>query len=264
MTTNNTLHSDLYSLYNIVQGSMILWPKELVIQQLRDFFSKDSMYHFATDHFGFPETPDHTNLPQTAGYTDNLTTRLYINSANRYDVVYYPALIIRHGGATSVPISFNRERANVQWDNLVYEDGYGNIATIPTPSHFIFAGSWEGTITIEVIARDPRTRDDLIELVSLLFTQIACDDMEKNGVGIKPSGVSASAPNETIDRTDTLFKQMVTLQYRSEWRRHIPVRNIIDTINTSIEFGRVDDSTPVAANLTINVQQTLTDIINNL
>lgn len=264
MTTNNTNNSELYSLYDIVQSSMILWPKELVIEQLRDFFSRDSMYHFATDHFGFPQTPDHTNLPETAGYKDNLTTRLYISSAGRYDVVYYPGLIIRHGGATSVPISINRERACIQWDNLVFEDGYGNIKTLPTPASFIFAGSWEGTITIEVIARDPRTRDDLTELVSLLFTQIACDDMEKNGVGIKPGGVSAGGPTETIDRTDTLFHQTITLQYRSEWRRKIPVRHIIDSINTSVEFGRVDNSSPVAANLTINTQQTLTDLINSL
>ena len=264
MTTNNSVHSDLFSLYSIVQSSMILWPKELVIEQLRDFFSRDSTYHFAPDHFGFPQTPDHTNLSQTAGYKDNLTTRLYINAAHRYDVVYYPALIIRHGGATSVPISFNRERANVQWDSLVFEDGYGNIKTFPTPAHYIFAGSWEGTLTIEVIARDPRTRDDLVELCSLLFTQIAADDMEKSGVGIKPSGVSAGAPSESIDRTDTLFKQMVTLQYRSEWRRHIPVKNIIDTINTSIEFGRVDNSTPVSPNLTINTELTLQELLNKL
>lgn len=264
MTTNNTQHSDLYSLYNIVQSSMILWPKELVIESLRDFFSRDSMYHFATDHFGFPQTPSQKDLPNTAGYSDNLTTRLYINSAHRYDVIYYPALIVRHGGATSVPISFNRERACIEWDNLVYEDENGNIKTVPTPVNFIFAGSWEGTLTVEVIARDPRTRDDLVELTALLFTQIACDDLEKNGVGIKPGGVSAGSPNETIDRVDTLFRQTVTLNYRSEWRRLIPIKNIIDTINTSIEFGRVDNSSPVSPNLTIDTQQTFTDLINNL
>lgn len=265
MATNHTAHSDLYHLYNVVQSSMILWPKEQVIQQLKDFFSRDSTYHYATDHFGFPQTPDHTNLPHTAGYTDNLTTRLYINSSHRYDVVYYPALIVRHGGATSVPISINRERANVQWDELVFEDGYGNITTIPTPAHFIFAGAWEGTVNIEVIARDPRARDDLVELVSLLFTQIAADDMEKSGVAIKPGGISASAPTEGLDRTDTLFRQTITLQFHSEWRRHIPIRNIIDSINMSVEFGRIDnDNYPVSPNLTINTEISLTDVINSL
>lgn len=264
MTTNNSINSDLYGIYNLVSSSMIIWPKELVIQQLRDFFSRDSMYHFATDQFGFPKTPNHTNLPNTAGYKDNLTTRLYINSANRYDVVYYPAIIVRHGGASSVPISINREKASVQWGSIVFEDGYGNIKTVPTPLHFIFAGAWEGSINIEIITRDPRSRDDLVELTSMLFTQFAADDMEKSGVAIKPGGITISSPNETIDRTDTLFHQSITLQFRSEWRRQIPVGNIIDTINTSVEFGRVDNSSPVSANLTINTQYTLMDLINNL
>lgn len=264
MATNSATNSDLYAMYNIVQSSMVLWPKEKVAEQLKDFFSRDVKYHYATDHFGFPQTPNHTNLPQTAGYVDDLTTRLYINSAHRYDIIYYPALIVRHGGATSVPISINRERACIQWDTLVFEDGYGNQKTFPTPSYFIFAGAWEGTINIDIITRDPRSRDDLVELVSLLFTQIAADDMEKSGVSIKPGGVSAGAPSETIDRTDTLFKTTVSLQFRSEWRRQIPVGNILDAVNMSIEFGRVDNSTPPAPNLTINTQLTLTDLINNL
>lgn len=264
MTTNNTQRSDLYSMYGIVESSMILWPRELVIEQLRDFFSRDSVYRFSTDHFGFPQTPDHTNLPNTAGYNDSLTTRLFISSSNRYDVVYYPALIVRHAGANSVPISINRERACIEWEDMIFEDGNGNSKIIPIASSYIFAGSWEGSLTIEVIARDPRARDDLVQLVSLLFVQIACDDMEKNGVGIKPNGVSIGSPTEALDRTDTLFKQMVTLNYRSEWKRLIPIKNIIDTINTVVEFGRSDNNSPVSANLSINTTQTFTELINNL
>ena len=264
MTTNNTNHSDLYSLYDFVQSSAVLWPKELVIQHLRSFFSKDSYYHFATDHFGFPQTPDHTGLPNTAGYKDNLTTRLFISNSHRFDVIYYPSIIVRHGGMRSVPISINRERANVEYGTMIYEDSHGNQKMLPYPSHYIFAGAWEGTINIDITTRDPRSRDDLTELVSLLFTQIAADDMERSGVAIKPNGVSGSAGTESIDRADSLFKSTVSLEFRSEWRRHIPVASIIDTINMSIEFGRTDNSSPVAANLTINTQQTLTDLINGL
>lgn len=263
MTTNNSSHSDLYRLYNLVQSSMILYPKELVLAQLRDFFSRDANYHFATDHFGFPQTPDHTNLPQTAGYKDNLTTRVYINQAFRKDLIYYPAILVRHGGATSVPISLNRENACVQWGDMVFEDGYGNITTFPIPEHYIFSGAWEGTINIDVISRDPRTRDDLIELISLLFVDLANADMEKGGIAIKPGGVSAGAPGESIDRTDTLFKQSVTVSFRSEWRRHIPIRNLIDTINLSINFGLIDViDYSVSPNLTINTELSLMDLIN--
>jgi hypothetical protein len=263
MTTNHATHSDLYGLYNIVQSSMVLYPKELITAQLRDFFSRDSNYHFATDHFGFPQTPDQTNLPQSVGYQDNITTRLYINSAHRYDIIYYPAILVRHGGASSVPISLNREATCIQYEDLVFEDGYGNIKTLSMPSSFIFAGAWEGTINVDILARDPRTRDDLVELVSMLFVDLSYEDMKKSGVVIKPSGgITAGVPSETIDRTDPLFKQTIALSYRSEWRREIPIRNIIDVVNISVEFGRITPvEEPIAPNLTINIQETLAQAI---
>src|SRR5258708_24489226 len=112
---------------------------------------------------------------------------------------------------------------------MVFQDGYGNIKTFPTPEHFILAGAWEGSINIDIRARDLRARDDLVDLVSLLFVDVAFNDLVKSGLVIK--GVSSSAPNEFEDRNDHVFAQTVTLQVRSEWRRAIPIANIIDIIN---------------------------------
>lgn len=263
MVTNNSIHTDLYQLYNVVQNNLVLYPKEAIIWQLRDFFSRDSTYHFATDHFGFPQTPNQAGLPPSAGYKDSLTTRLYISAAHRYDVIYYPAIIVKHGGANSVPVSINRETACVQWGNLVFEDGYGNIKLFPTPQNYIFAGAWEGTINIDILARDPRTRDDLVGLVTLLFVDLAFEDMRKAGIIIKPNAITAGSPTESMDRTDVLFKQTISLGYRSEWRRYIPISNIIDTINFSVEFAN-PITAPPDPNLTIHIEETLTDIINNL
>lgn len=260
MVSNNFYKSDLTSLHNVVQNSMTLYPKELVIAQLRDFFSHDHYYHFAKDHFGFPQTPDHTDLPLTAGYADNITTRLFIGESYRFDVIYYPAIIVRHGGSTSVPISINRETAGVKWGEMVFKDGYGNIKVFPTPLHFIFAGAWEGSINIDVMARDLRARDDLVDLISLLFVDIAFNDLVKSGLIVK--GVASGAPSETDDRNDHIFKQTVTLQIRSEWRRSIPIENIIDIINFSIDFSRTDPTIgQIAENLTISTNETLIDML---
>jgi len=263
MVSNNIIRSDLPRIHNIVQNAMIMHPKEMVIATLRDFFSRDSWYHFATDVFGFPETPDHTDLDRTAGLNDNLTTRVFIGEAFRYDIVYYPAIIVRFGGSNYVPISMNRETGSVQWDYVVYEDGYGNSKAYKVPKFFIFAGAWEGSISVDVLARDLRARDDLTELVSLLFTDIAFNDLQKEGIVIK--GVSISSPSETLDRTDMLFKQTITLQIRSEWRRMIPIGNIIEIINMIVEFGRVDvPNYQDALNLRIKTNMNLTEIITNL
>ena len=263
MVTNNFFKSDLYKMHNIVQNAMVLYPKELIIAQIRDFFSRDTYYHYVFDNWGFPQTPDHTDLPVQSGYHDNVTTRLFIGESYRFDVIYYPAIIVRHGGSTSVPISINRETSSVKWGNMVFEDGYGNIKTFPTPEHFIFAGAWEGSINIDIMARDLRARDDLVDLISLLFVDIAFNDLQKSGLIVK--GVSSGAPSETDDRNDHIFRQTVTLQIRSEWRRQIPISSIIEIINMSIEFGRTDpEPGPIAPNLTINTTENLTDLLSKL
>lgn len=263
MTTNNFYRSDLNGIYNVVQNSMTLYPKELVIATLRDFFSRDSYYHYAHDLWGYPQTPDHTNLPQDSGYTDSLTTRVFIGESYRFDVIYYPAIIVRHGGSTSVPISMNRETGVIKWGNLIFQDEYGNMKTFPVPEFFLFAGAWEGSINIDIMARDLRARDDLVDLVSLLFADIAFNDLQKSGLVVK--GVSSGAPTERDDRNDHLFVQTVTLQIRSEWHRHIPISNLIDVINFSVEFSRLPSPPGVVAeNLTINMSDNITDIMAKL
>jgi hypothetical protein len=265
MTSNNIFKSDLYKIHNIVQSSAALYPKELIIATLRNYFADDTYYGFRKDKFGFPETPDLTNTPQNAGnaVNDSSTTRLFIGESYRFDVIYYPAITVRHGGSTYAPISFNREATSIQWDFLTFVDGYGNVKKFRTPNSFIFAGAWEGSINIDIKARDLRSRDDLVDLVMMLFTDVAFEDMRKAGVIVK--GTSLGAPNQEQDRSDWLFTQSITLQIRSEWRRKIPVSNIVDIINTSIQFARTDPTPgPVAANLTINTSQNLSDILKNL
>jgi hypothetical protein len=265
MVTNNFWYSDLPRLHDVVQNNMVLYPKELVVAQLRDFFSHDSFYRYAHDQWGYPKTPDHTDLPQDAGFDNNITTRLFIGESYRFDVVYYPAIIVRHGGSVSVPVSINRETSVFKWGNRVYEDGYGNIAVFPVPEYFIFAGAYEGSINIEIMARDLRTRDDLVDLVSLLFIDIGFNDLQKSGLIV--TGVSSGAPTETDDRNDHIFKQTVSLKIRSEWRRQIPIKDVIEVINVGIEFAYLNPPNPpgpIAQNLTIRTGETLMEQLANL
>lgn len=263
MSTNNFFRSDLPGLNYVVQNSMILFPKEIVIQTLRDFFKHDSYYHYVSDEWGFPKTPDHTDLPPGSGMNDTVTTRLFIGESYRQDIIFYPAIIVRHGGASYTPISFNRERGTVQWDYQIYEDGYGNITKFPVPKHFIFAGAWEGSLSIDVYTRSLPARDNLCELISILFTDIEHNNLEKSGLFIK--GVSAGGVSESDDRNDKLYRQTVTLQFRSEWRRHIPISNVVEVINFAVDFGKVNDPDyPISGNLQINNEQSLVDILAEL
>jgi hypothetical protein len=271
MSSNNFFKSDLQNIYNIVQSSMIVYPKEAILAALKDYFSQDSYYHYSKDQWGFPNTTDHTDLipgsdiPTTgngsAALTDNLiSTRLYIGENYRNDSVFYPAILIKNNGSKYVPVSINRNKGTVQYEDIVYEDSFGHTTTVHRPSCFVTTGAWEGSIIIDVLSRSLRARDDLVETIGMLFTEIAVDSLYDVGVIVKPPNIGS--PMETDDRNDKLFKQSITLDIRTEWRREIPISNIIDIICFTVTFENMSQDPPIPAqNLTINTDVSLLDII---
>lgn len=263
MATNNIFRSDLYKLHGIVQNAMIIHPKEIILATLRDFFSHDSYYHYSKDPWGFPNTTEQVDLPLEAGLFDNSTTRLFIGENYRFDGIFYPAILIKHGGARYVPISINRDTGKVHWQYRTVEDGYGNVETFRVPKCFAFNGAWEGSIIIDVMTRSLTSRDHLVELVGICFTQITFDSLRKGGVIVKP--LSVSPPTEIDDRNDKLFRQTITLEIRTEWEVQKPIGNIVEVINFTMEFGNTENlNAPVAQNLTINTQTTILDVMGSI
>lgn len=258
--TGGLYRSDLYGLFDVIQNTQISFPKELVIGILRDFFSQDSYYHYVRDAYGFPLTPDHTDLPQTAGLQDDTTTRLFISEARRFDVIYYPAIIVRNAGSTYSPIALNRGKESVLNKAIVVVDGYGNESVFVEPTHFLLYGAWDGALQIDIMTRSIRARDDLVELVSLACTDVFFEEFLKAGVLIKR--VSAGSPSEAEDRNDTLYKQSINLDIRSEWRRQIPISNLVDAINICVEFGNVQ-TTPIVTAPNLEIVTTI-DLVSQI
>jgi hypothetical protein len=256
--------TDLYGIYNVVQNTMLRYPKDLIISGLREYFADDSYYHYVRDEWGFPKTPDHTDLEPGAGLYDDATTRLFIGEAYRYDGIYYPALLVRAGSMRYVPISMSRNKGRIDYTNTRFVDGYGNETLFSTPAVFVFDGAWEGQINIDILTRGIRARDDLVELVGIYFAALRPDDFAKAGVAIKPN-VSVGSATEGEDRNDKLYKQTVTLDIRTEWKIEVPIANVLDLINICVDFGKVD-TTPAqyAPNLTINTSIELIDAIQGL
>lgn len=236
MATGNYFKSDLYSIYNIIQTSMIVYPKEMIIATLRDFFSKDSYYRYISDSWGFPNTADNTGLPIDTGINDDLCTRVFIGENYRYNVAFYPAILVKNQGSKSTPLSLNRERGAVKYSTMQYEDGYGNKTEIRTPESFVTAGIWEGSINIDILTRSLRSRDDLLELIGMCFTDLYFESLQYAGIVVKPPSIGS--PSESEDRNDKLFRQSITLDVRTQWERNVPVKNIIDVINFSMEFRK--------------------------
>lgn len=260
MATNSIFKSDLNKLYGLIQSSMIVYPKEIIIQHLRDFFSKDSLYHYVKDEWGFGKKVDQTDLPLGAGMFDNLTTRIHISESHPHDGIFYPFVMVRHSSAKYVPISINRDAGKYETEDRIFEDGYGNRTIFKNPTKFVFEGVFEGSLSIEIAARSPRTRDDVAELISMYLTDIGFDQLYHAGLVIKP--VSIGAPSETQDRNEYVYKVPINIDYRMEWRREIPIGNIVEAILFSITFQNLDDPNSVPAqNLTINTKNSFSDIL---
>jgi hypothetical protein len=272
MSTNNLFKDDLLQLHNVIQSSMLVYPKEIIIATLRDFFSKSAYYHYSKDQWGFANTTDHTDLPPGADLprgpgahpelspTLPLSTRLFIGENYRYDGIYYPAILVKSGGSRYVPISINREQGAVQYETIAYEDGYGNQTDVRRPKSFITAGVWEGSIIIDVLTRSLRARDDLVEAVGMCFTEIHFNSLYDVGLIVKP--ISIGSASETDDRNDKLFRQTITLDIRTEWRREIPISTIIDAIFFTVTFEDLSNpGSPVAQNLTIHTEINVTDLL---
>jgi hypothetical protein len=230
--------TDLFALFNSVQNTQIAYPKELIIATLRDVFSVDTTYHYVRDPWGFPFTPNLTDVSPDAGLHDDKTSRVWIGQNFRKDVIYYPAVVVRSGGSVSEELSINKERDTVLYGTTLVSDGYGNFKQFITPIAMVFAGIWNGTINIDVYSAGVRELDDIIEIVSTTFETWRFDELLRAGVLVKR--ISVGSPSETDDRNSKLFKVTISLDIRSEWRRHIPVENVVDAINICVEIGHTN------------------------
>ena len=262
MSTGTFYYNDLYNIHNIVQNTLVIAPKELLVGVLRDEFSQDSYFRYVRDQWGFPLTPDITDFPQTAGIEDDSTTRLYIGEKYRADNIFYPSILVGTGGFSYTPISFNRNKETVKYSATRILDGYGNETFVTSPTHFVFNGAWEGTLTVDIKAKDPRARDELTEICMMLFSDIRFEELTRAGLLIKKA--SCGSPSEQDDRNDKIYSVTINLDVRGEWRREIPVENIVDVISICVDFGNLQtEPYALAPNLTANTTIELINEITN-
>jgi hypothetical protein len=264
MSTGFNYITDLYDIYYVIQNTMIRYPKDTIISALKEYFSRDSRYHYVRDEFGFAKTPDHTDLKPDAGLNDDLTTRVFIGEYNRYDKIYYPAILVKSQGITQVPLSFSRDVYCVEHETVLYTDDAGNERFVRVPSKFTPQGVWEGSIQIEVQSKGIRERDDLIEIISIFMADINWGNFYKAGISIKQN-LNISGPSEREDRNEKLFSQIITINMRGEWKREIPIQTIVDVISICVDIGNLSRPIPeIAPNIEINSKLDTSDILNVL
>lgn len=253
--------TDLFTLYNYVQNTGHAYIKECIVESLREFFAEDSYYRYVKDEWGFPKTPSQQGLPIDAGLNDNLTTRLYIGEYFRQDVQFFPAILVKSNGYRYVPISMSRNSYSVKYEAILYTDGYNNQKIVHIPKYYEQVGAYTGTIQISILSRSSEARDELRDILMIFFSDTRWNVFANSGIVIN-SISSDGDDGGSEDRNDKLFKTNITLDVRSEFLRQIPIENVVDAINISVEIGDTKkDVYAPALNMTIETSVELAEKI---
>jgi hypothetical protein len=232
MATSHKVYSDLFELANFVRQTAVGQGKNLLIDSLREHFKQDTIYRYSTDAFGFPLTPDLTDLPPDVEETR--TSRIFIGDIFRYDKRYLPSITVRQTSGRYYAVSFNQEGTTRYRVDLVL-DGYGNRSLVKVPTHKVYAGGWDQTLEVTVAAESVLDREELSDIVSSYLIGVARQPLHEAGLFIKT--VSYGGEREEDWANDKIYIQPVTVETFSEWRREIPIDSLVETINFCFEFG---------------------------
>lgn len=234
MATGHRVYSDLFRLSDFVRQTSVSHGKNLIIDALREYFKEDTFYKYRTDAFGFPLTPNMTDLPPDM--QEERTTRIYIGDIFRYDKRYWPAIVTRYSSGRTYHVSFNQEYTTKYRYDLVI-DGYGNKSFIKVPTHTVISGAWDQNFTITIVAESVPDREELTDIVSSFFISKTRQELYESGLFIK--NVDIGAEREDNWGNEKVYLQDLTLQTYSEWRREIPISssNLIETINFCFNMG---------------------------
>jgi hypothetical protein len=232
MATSHRVYSEIFELSDFVKQTAVTQGKNLLIDSLRESFRQDTIYRYSTDAFGFPLTPDLTDLPPDIGETR--TTRIFIGDIFRYDKRYLPSITVRQTSGRYYAVSFNQEGTTRYRVDLVM-DGYGNRSLVKVPTHKVFAGGWDQTFEVLVAAESTNDREELSDIVSSHLIGVARQPLQDAGLFVKT--VSYGGEREETWANDHVYMQPVSVETFSEWRREIPLDSLVEAINFCFEFG---------------------------
>lgn len=235
--------SDIPMLDNIVANVGIMAGRNLIIDILRECFSRDREYSYHNDIWGFPKTPPAKDLDLNAGIDNDKTTRLFIGSVFRYDVSFTPALVVRQTSTTYKPISFNQNRWNIQYETQRIIDGYGNQTFLEVPSRYSFAGLWEQTFEVKIVSKSLEDTITLADIVMISLQHTYRDILQQSGLFIKQVR-SNGEQNENFGAKDPLFSMTISIDALSEWRREIPISNLVERIQFCFNFDNTLNDVP--------------------
>lgn len=236
---DHRVFSNFFSDNHVIQQVCIVQPKNLFIDVLRRRFALDNLYTYRMDEFGFPLTPD-----LTGGDIDSEnTTKILISDVYRYDVKFYPAVVVKTAGGSYKPISFN-QNATIKYRKDVVQNNFGQNIITKTPTHRVYAGMWENNFDITVYSESHSELEEITEIILSELQFVSWNELRANGIFIQ--GTNFSAENAEPYANDYIYSHTISLRTLTEWRAEIPLDNVIEKIVFYFDSTR----TPIQPNAT--------------
>lgn len=226
--SDHYVSSDYYKENFVTQQSLMKHPKNLLVDCLRHYFSFDSVFTYRQDEYGFPLTPDMSG----ESYETDVSTKILISDGYRYEVKFFPALVVKANGGSYKPISFN-QNGTIKYRTDIIEDQYGGRQQISTPTHRVYAGAWDLNMEVQILADSHTELIELVDICAMILQYSAWQELRSQGLLIKTLSVSSENAEQYIN--DFIYSQNITLNCRSEWRVEIPIDNLVEKMVLNIE-----------------------------
>jgi len=176
------------------------------------------------DSYGFPKTRDLTGIEVDS----EETTQILISDIFRYEVKFYPAIIIKNSGGKYHPISFNQNGTLKYRKDREEDADTGLITEMLTPSHRVYAGAWDMNFDVTVYSESQSELEELVDMVTMILTYVVWNELRANGLFI--NNVSIGGENAEPYANDYVYNQTISISTFSEWRVEIPIDNIIEKL----------------------------------
>jgi hypothetical protein len=225
---DHIVYSSFFADNYVVQQTAIVHPKALLIDGLRKIFQNDSVFTYRDDEYGYPLTPDLTGLDVDS----ELTTKILISDTFRYEVKFFPAILIKSNGGSYKPISFN-QNMTYKYRTDVIENEYGARKVFSTPTHRVYTGRWELRFDVQIYSESQAELQELTDIVSLALQYSLWNELRANGLFI--SNLSIGGESAESYANDYVYNTAISLTTLSEWRVEVPIENIVEKIAFTLE-----------------------------
>lgn len=222
-SNSHRVYSNFFSDNHIIQNVSIVQPKNLLIDILRKHFSKDNVFTYRQDEFGYPLTVDLTGLD---GDTEE-STKILISDVFRYEVKFFPSISVKTTSGNYTPISFN-QNSTIKYRKDSVESAFFGTKTVRTPTHRVYDGAWDMNFDISIYSESHSELEEITEIVKMILMYVSWNELRANGLFIK--SLSLGSENAEAYSNDYIYSHTLSIATRSEWRVEIPLENIIERI----------------------------------